>query len=188
MTEDRNDKAAWRNIVGGIFAVTPASALADLAPGLNKRLGMQLETMSPATLLAFSPLPDEPDIRPVLRWWLKKGGVLALPIWHGGRTMEFMAVGDLDRDLVPGRGGIAEPRSGLAGATIDASAVALVPGRAFSESRTRLGRGAGCYDAFFAARELFRIGVCFDFQVFPVIPASGDDIAMDMVLTPGRTI
>ena len=66
--------------------------------------------------------------------------------------------------------------------------VALVPGRAFSETLERLGRGAGCYDRLFRNGGPARAGVAYDFQIFPRLPAGEYDARMEAVLTPSRTI
>ena len=113
---------------------------------------------------------------------------MALPLWSGERDLSFRMIGDLDRDLRPGRAGILEPAPRLAEAETGCPAVALTPGRAFSESRQRLGRGAGCYDHLFFRRKLIKIGVCYDFQIFPDLPCGDHDVPMDMVLTPERVV
>ena len=160
----------------------------SLDHALCRRLEGVLAAHAGQPILAFSPLPDEPDIIPALRSRLAAGGVVALPIWSGARDLSFRIVSDFDRDLRPGRGGILEPDPGLPEAEVDGTSLALVPGRAFSESRQRLGRGAGSYDHLFFRRKLIKIGVCYDFQIFPDLPCGDHDVPMDMVLTPERVV
>lgn len=71
-------------------------------------------------------------------------------------------------------------------------AVLLVPLLAFDSKGSRLGYGAGYYDA--ALRDLrlrgpvIAIGLGFDEQQFPEIPQEPQDAPLDMILTPSRTI
>lgn len=182
------DKHAWRRHITSLFAsVDPAErALADA--NLNSRLEAYCASLAEGVLFAFAPLPDEPDITPFLRAWLRGGCELALPAWAGGREMEFRLVRDLDHDLTPGKGGIGVPRAVLPAVNGDAAVAIVTPGRAFGEDRLRLGRGAGCYDALFLNRKKLKIGVCYDFQVFPSVPGGEGDVPVDVIVTPARVI
>ena len=60
--------------------------------------------------------------------------------------------------------------------------VAIVPGIAFDRKLHRLGRGGGFYDRLLPQLKAYRIGVCFDFQMFDEIPSSAEDVAMDEVV------
>jgi len=63
------------------------------------------------------------------------------------------------------------------------NAVILVPGLAFDSSGRRLGRGRGYYDRFLAAHpDIYKIGVCFDFQKVPEVPVDAYDVAVDVVV------
>ena len=183
-----SEKSRVRAVVSGKIRATPPDARQSLDRALCVRLQDVLAGHSGKLVLAFSPLPDEPDIMPALRSWLDAGGRLALPVWSGERDLSFRMIGDLDRDLRPGRAGILEPAPSLAEAETGCPAVALTPGRAFSERRQRLGRGAGCYDHLFFRRKLIKIGVCYEVQIFPDIPCDGRDALMDLVLTPERVV
>ena len=63
----------------------------------------------------------------------------------------------------------------------------LVPGLAFSQDRHRLGRGSGFFDKLLAgpAKNAFKLGLCFSFQVLEQIPIEGHDVVMDAVVTDG---
>jgi len=63
------------------------------------------------------------------------------------------------------------------------NAVILVPGLAFDSSGRRLGRGRGYYDRFLAAHpDIYKIGVCFDFQKVQEVPVDAYDVAVDVVV------
>ena len=68
--------------------------------------------------------------------------------------------------------------------------VVIVPGLAFSPKGKRLGRGKGYYDKYFRSvqRDIVKIGVCFDEQIFDEdqIQMSSLDAFMDFVVTPSK--
>ncbi len=53
----------------------------------------------------------------------------------------------------------------------------IVPGIAFDKKGNRLGRGKGCYDRFLQIlpQEVPSIGLAFDFQILPKVPAKTHD-------------
>jgi 5-formyltetrahydrofolate cyclo-ligase len=72
----------------------------------------------------------------------------------------------------------------------------IVPGLAFSPSKSRLGQGKGYYDTFlkrlFDAREEKQlgppvlVGVGLDEQIVEEVPVEGHDYVLDYVITPTR--
>jgi len=60
----------------------------------------------------------------------------------------------------------------------------IVPGVAFDKKGRRLGRGKGCYDRFLSRlpKDTPTIGLAFDFQILPRIPATGHDVAVNRVI------
>jgi 5-formyltetrahydrofolate cyclo-ligase len=61
----------------------------------------------------------------------------------------------------------------------------LVPGLAFSKDRHRLGRGGGFFDRLLAgrAKDAFKLGICFSFQLIDDVPMEAHDAVMDAVIT-----
>ncbi|MDR3211071.1 MAG: 5-formyltetrahydrofolate cyclo-ligase [Planctomycetota bacterium] len=182
------DKASWRQAVKTIFRLIPPKTRQRLDTGLNERLRQYLPDTTDRILLAFHPLPDEPDLRPFLTTWIARRGSLGLPRWVDNNRLSFHRVCDLARDLIPGPAGILEPRLELPELPAAAGGWILVPGRAFSETGERLGRGAGCYDRLFPGISGEKIGIAYDFQVFPELPTDQRDGRVDVVLTPGRLL
>jgi 5-formyltetrahydrofolate cyclo-ligase len=65
----------------------------------------------------------------------------------------------------------------------------LVPGVAFDERGVRLGRGDGWYDRALAPfPAAWRLGLAFEFQMLPVVPASASDVPMHRVVTEERVL
>jgi 5-formyltetrahydrofolate cyclo-ligase len=64
----------------------------------------------------------------------------------------------------------------------------IVPGLAFSQDRHRLGRGGGFFDRLLAgpAKNAFKLGICFSFQLLDEIPIEPHDMVMDAVVTDDR--
>lgn len=59
----------------------------------------------------------------------------------------------------------------------------VVPGMAFDADGHRLGRGKGYYDRFLEQHpDVPTIGLCFDFQMLPHVPAESFDKPMNLVL------
>jgi 5-formyltetrahydrofolate cyclo-ligase len=60
----------------------------------------------------------------------------------------------------------------------------IVPGVAFDQKGNRLGRGKGCYDIFLKKlpKKTPTLGLAFDFQILPFIPATSQDIRLKRVL------
>ena len=150
---------------------------------------------SPFTILAYWPLPDEVDIRPLIEHLVAEGKTVLLPKVTGRETMELRRYTS-PADLVEGAFHIMEP----AGepftdyAQID---VALVPGMAFDAAGHRLGRGKGYYDRFLSEHLVPRtdlqspstrhhpprmIGVCFPFQRVAEVPSEDHDVMMNEVI------
>ncbi|MGE5197323.1 MAG: 5-formyltetrahydrofolate cyclo-ligase, partial [Deltaproteobacteria bacterium] len=60
----------------------------------------------------------------------------------------------------------------------------IVPGLAFNKQGRRLGRGKGCYDRFLKKLpdKATSIGLAFDFQILPAIPATTEDVSVNKVI------
>ena len=63
--------------------------------------------------------------------------------------------------------------------------LAVIPGVAFDAEGNRLGRGQGFYDRLLTRLQhynIYKIGVCFDFQRVEHVPTEPHDIPMDEIL------
>lgn len=61
----------------------------------------------------------------------------------------------------------------------------IVPGVAFDRQGNRLGRGRGYYDRLFASRlphNIYKVGVCYPFQLVESVPTEPRDVQMDEVI------
>jgi 5-formyltetrahydrofolate cyclo-ligase len=148
-----------------------------------------------ATVYAYYSLPDEVCTHTLVDDLAAEGKTVLLPKVTGPHTMEWHRYTSR-ANLVAGAYGIAEPDSSLAD-RIQVSSncqlsilnsqfkapIILVPGIAFDPQGHRLGRGKGYYDRFLAAHpDIYKIGVCFDFQKVPEVPVDEFDIPVDEVV------
>ncbi len=64
----------------------------------------------------------------------------------------------------------------------------IVPGVAFGEDGSRLGRGGGYYDRLLAGQPGLRVALAFDFQVSDTLATAPHDLWMDNIVTERRTM
>ena len=110
---------------------------------------------------------------------LKLGKKVAVPVTND--DMEFCEFSD---DLTEGKFGILEPRARI---PLQPDLV-IVPGIAFGRCMHRLGYGKGYYDKYLKRTKAYRMGICFDFQIFNELPRHEDDVPMNEIVTEERII
>lgn len=154
--------------------------LSHLSEQIVESLAHSLPDRAQAIVLYY-PLPDEVDVRPLMERLLSQQRTVLLPCVTGPTTMELRRYTGPD-SLSAGAYGIMEPK-GPAFDRLSAIDVAVVPGVAFDIHGHRLGRGRGYYDRFLAdVPYIYKIGVCFPFQLVGQVPVVPTDIAMDTVV------
>lgn len=181
-------KKQWRVLGAEMFRLVPRQERLGLDAMAANRVKDCVSSTSAQAVLGYWPLPDEPDISPFLYHWLFTGHRLALPVWLGEERCVLRWITNLDKQLRPGRVGILEPLESQPEADPKDIDLALAPGRFFSETCDRMGRGAGVYDALLGDSGILGVGVAYDFQIMPQLPVSEMDVPVDLVLTPSRVI
>ena len=67
--------------------------------------------------------------------------------------------------------------------------LAIIPGVSFDRKGNRLGRGKGYYDRLLNKLNVYKIGICFQFQLTePGLPTEDSDIPMDEVWTENGNV
>ena len=116
---------------------------------------------------------------------LEAGKQVALPRCTGLKKFVPKEIRSRQKDLRLGTYGIYEPKA--AGRRIEPERIDLliVPGVAFDEKNTRLGRGKGYYDRFLKdlPRGKIKIGLAFRFQILKDLPKDSHDIPVSKVIT-----
>ena len=169
--------------------------LAKMSEEVIERLASRLsvypfDSMHPSaerplkTILAYWPLPDEVDIRPLIDQLVAEGKTVVLPKVTGDETMELRRYTSR-ADLQEGAFHIMEP-IGEVFEDYYKIDVALIPGMAFDAAGHRLGRGKGYYDRFLASslssERALKLGICFPFQRVAEVPSETHDVIMDEVI------
>ena len=140
-------------------------------------------------ILAYMPLKDEVDLRPLFKKAFLLNKKLALPrIIPGTNLMDFYLT---DEKLCVKTGSFeilepqAEEKNLIRPDDLPDHTLILVPGRAFTEKGCRLGRGKGFYDIWLSKihsdkkNRLHIAGVCFPQQIVEKLPCDEDDIMMN---------
>jgi 5-formyltetrahydrofolate cyclo-ligase len=173
----RNERLALRDAIPeedrtekGLAMVSHAREAIHFAPG--------------SIISGFLPIRSEADIRPLLERLSERGARICVPVILDKQTIVF-------RELVPGAplvaSGFGTLGPGSDAAVLDPD-IMLVPLSAFDRTGHRIGYGAGYYDR--AIDRLWQngldpqlIGIAFDCQEVPSVPAEPHDIRLDAVLT-----
>lgn len=131
-------------------------------------------------ILAYWALPGEVQTQDfILKWFQRK--TILLPVMDGDNLL-LRPFNGIQNMQITNTLGIAEP-TGENFTQLDRIDLVIVPGVAFDRQNNRLGRGKAYYDRLLRQLKTFRLGVCFQFQLFDQIPVSAHDIPMDLVLT-----
>ena len=140
------------------------------------------------SVLMYHSLLDEVDTRSALDQLLAMGKKVLLPKVVSETEMTIHEYTGQD-SLQPSEPyGILEPTTPeLSIVNCQLSIVIVVPGMAFDKHGHRLGRGKGYYDRFLSRiPNIYKIGVCFPFQLIDNVPSEPTDILVDEVLSDIR--
>ncbi len=178
--------------------LTPQGRAAD-SQRLVDHLLREPRLSGAGTIMAFAPMPDEPDLMPALGAWLGRGVRIALPRidWTHNTIAPVLVQVLAPPELVETAFGILEPGPGawiVERAEID---VVLVPGLAFGPDPLppgpggpggfpRLGKGKGFYDRFLAgpAMRALTLGIALNEQLVHDVPMTPSDVPVMGLATP----
>ena len=130
------------------------------------------------------PIRSEADTRPLMEALRTRGGRLVLPVVLDRETIVFRAF-ETDTPLVKTGFGTTGP--GEDEEVLDPD-ILLVPLSVFDGKGQRVGYGAGHYDRAIArlharGRQPVLVGVAFDCQEVPSVPAEPHDVSLHAILT-----
>ncbi|MCK5857562.1 MAG: 5-formyltetrahydrofolate cyclo-ligase [Bacteroidales bacterium] len=131
-------------------------------------------------VFAYWSMSDEVHTHEFVQKWAETKTIL-LPVVDG-LNLVLKKFEGLDNMKEEGSYRIFEPQ-GDSFMDYDMIDYAIIPGVAFDKFNYRMGRGKAFYDKILGRLEAKKIGVCFDFQYFDVIPVEQHDIPMDFVVT-----
>ncbi|MDL2401201.1 5-formyltetrahydrofolate cyclo-ligase [Rhizobium mayense] len=173
----RNERLAARD------AIRPDERI-EKALAMLAHAGDAIDLQPGEIVSGFLPIRSEVDIRPLMARLRERGARLCVPVILDKSTIVF-------RELVPGAA-LVSSGFGTAGpgpeATVLDPQIMLVPLSAFDSTGHRIGYGAGYYDR--AIERLQQkglnprlIGIAFDCQEVPSVPAEPHDVRLDAILT-----
>ncbi|UHS57400.1 5-formyltetrahydrofolate cyclo-ligase [Agrobacterium vaccinii] len=145
---------------------------------------MALDVTDGPIISGFMPIRSEPDLRPLMETLRWKGARICLPVVLGPETIVFREFAE-EGELVKTGFGTTGPDGN---AVVLDPEILLVPLSAFDAAGHRIGYGAGHYDRAIAklhakGLDTTLIGIAFDCQEVPSVPAQPHDVALDAVLT-----
>ena len=159
------DKKELRTLIAQNKKETSRAAILDLSGPILRRLAVHPRFIAARTVLLYHSLPDEVDTQDFVRYWSLRKCIL-LPTVKG-KDIELHRYAAEDH-LETGAFCIQEST-----------------GVAFDAEGNRLGRGQGFYDRLLTRLQhynIYKIGVCFDFQRVEHVPTEPHDIPMDEIL------
>ncbi|MCX7934642.1 MAG: 5-formyltetrahydrofolate cyclo-ligase [Planctomycetota bacterium] len=176
-----------QQVAAAIAAIPPAERKAMDAAAVERGLETLHCFLAQSRLLiaGYMPLADEVEITPLLLEFFEHGARLCLPRLERDGDLTLREVKDFSQ-LVVGCYGILEPPAEAPEVAAPSVDLALVPGRAFTPTCLRLGRGRGCYDRLLRRMLGRRVAFAYDCQMLESIPVSAEDEAVHMVITPTR--
>ncbi|RDV84333.1 5-formyltetrahydrofolate cyclo-ligase [Ammonifex thiophilus] len=139
------------------------------------------------TLLLYCAFRQEVPTKRIISASLAEGKLVALPATSREKkeiTARLIKV--YPDDLVPGPGGIPEPRPTCPSVPPEEIDLVAVPGLVFDLKGYRLGYGWGCYDRFLSRSPALRVGLAYDFQVVEDVGAEPHDQRLHFLITPSR--
>jgi 5-formyltetrahydrofolate cyclo-ligase len=180
----RREQAAMRAIAEQRRRILTKEQVAEESARIIEQIEQMSVFRNAKVVMLYYPVHNEVDLLPLLSKYEGQKTFL-LPVTHR-RSMEVRPYDGEDM-MRRGRLGVPEPQTPTYKGSID---LMIVPGVVFDQHRHRIGRGGGYYDKFLAKHPLTKkIGVCYSFQLKKhSVPHRWNDIRMDRVVTPLRTI
>lgn len=188
-----SDKQAQKNelrvkIRAAVKSLPPKKRKSD-SEKICARLRTQSYFQNAHSILFFAPLPQEPDLWPLLNETLAGKKMVALPCFDAdNQVYQPRRVMDLHVEILSGKFGIREPVETCVAIPPNDLDLVLVPGVAFGLDGHRLGRGKGYYDRLLQSFSGTKVGVAFDEQIVEAVPSEPNDVRMDVILTPTQSV
>mgnify|MGYP005762207093 FL=1 len=177
------DKKELRQFIRNETRQYSSSQLEELSLSVLSRLNGNEHLQRAKTILMYYSLPDEVNTHAYIDQLLAEGKKILLPEVIDGENMVIREYTG-KHDLKEGAFHIMEPIGSLfPEERYQELDLAIIPGMAFDENHNRLGRGKGYYDRFLQKiPQVYKIGICFPFQLVGEIPTEETDIKMDAMI------
>jgi 5-formyltetrahydrofolate cyclo-ligase len=187
--EIRTEKTELRKRIRALLAQMPGSLRSEASNRANELLSKQRCWKEAQSVLLYAPLPEEPDIWPLVTNALEQGKKVFLPRYiPENKAYVICPIVEVSKDLQIGQFGIREPAPHCQPMSISRLDFVLVPGVAFDLRGHRLGRGRGFYDQLLKVVLGRTCGIAFDEQIIETVPVEPHDILVNSILTPTRWV
>jgi len=163
-----------------LLKLKDTSILASMGNSVMEKICELPEVKGARTIFSYWSLPSEAPTQ-ILNNKLSEKNKVLLPVIDGNNLYlsEYTQGNEMMTDNVYS---IPEP-TGEPFKAYNSIDVAIIPGLAFSESGLRCGKGKGYYDKTLEQMpSVYKIGLCFSFQLVDNIPVDSHDITMDKVI------
>ena len=151
---------------------------------MSKEILMQIEEnptfQKASVIMAYWSMDDEVFTHEFVQKWASQKRII-LPVVNEDELLlkEFKGV----KEMVTGdRYGIPEPDGQVFG-NPELIELIIVPGVAFDTSKNRMGRGKAYYDKLLRNSDAFKLGICFNFQLFDHVPHDELDVQMEEIIS-----
>jgi 5-formyltetrahydrofolate cyclo-ligase len=186
------DKDLLRDKIKATRKGLPQASVERWSQAIRERVLGLVPVQQAVCLLCYVSIGNEVATHDLIRALLARGKQVAGPLINP-ETETFVPriIFDFDSDLRPGSFGILQPRLKRSEpCELSRLRVVLVPGVAFDERGNRLGRGQGYFDHFLRRlpESVRRIGLAYECQVVPSVPAGPNDEPVDLIVTEKRVI
>ena len=171
----------------GLRNTTPASACAERSARIVERLSGLAPLATARKVGLFWPIEErhEVDLRPLDASLRARGVLVAYPTILPTHEMVFHVVDDVG-EMTGHPLGFLAPNGGAIETDLD---VIVVPALAIDPAGHRIGYGAGHYDRFLSTVSgTVTMGVAFDYQLIPEVPALPSDVPVEWIVTDRRTL
>jgi 5-formyltetrahydrofolate cyclo-ligase len=184
------DKASLRRtVVAARMAMSPSERVA--AGRLIRDQVLEMPEVSAAgTVAAYYSVGTEPDTHGLVFALWKRGSYVVLPVLLPDGDLDWASYEGPD-SLAPGPRGVLQPVEPVRGpGTVARADVVLVPALAVDASGHRLGRGGGSFDRALArvGGQVPTIGLIYDSELLPSVPAEPHDRAVRAIARPSHGI
>merc|ERR1712227_394679 len=179
LTDLMSDKRALRKLVKLRLVPNPSDFghLESQSKILVEKMRSRNEWINAKKIAMYLPLKDEPNIDRLISEGKSAGKVIGVPV-YSKTDMHFVELVSNLEDLPVDKNGIRTEKNENIIQNFD---LIIVPGRAFTLSGARCGRGGGYYDRFLASQNCPKIALAFSEQIFPEIPTNEYDEKVDLV-------
>ncbi len=180
----RDNKASVRDKLLALRnAMTPEEVNAG-SEKIFKKLKAQEKFRRAKGVLVYSSFRNEVKTDRIIALMEDLGKVIYLPVVMGDGCLVACKNSDITQRNTYG---ISEPvpveTDLLDNEKID---LAVCPGVGFDRSLNRIGFGKGYYDRFLSKAAVYKIGLCYDFQMVDSVYPDPHDVPMDMVISEKR--